>query len=119
VKSAMRIALVLLAVSLAGTGRSAADWDIATDIGGRWVVDMPGYRHCELAFSGGPNVPHGTITAFGFCPVIFLNRPRWWLDPAGIAIGHRRARPLALLGVAWYHRLEGYSASGERLSLSH
>jgi hypothetical protein len=119
VKSALGATLFLVAASLACTGRAAADWDIATDIAGRWVVDTPGHRRCELGFSGGPNVPHGVITAVGFCPPIFLDHPRWWAEPGGIAIGHRRNRPLALLGPGWYHHLEGHSATGEWLSLSH
>jgi hypothetical protein len=96
-KTAFCAALLLLAAGLFGNDRAAAWW--------------------LLSFSGAPDIPHGTVTAMGFCAPVFLARPRWWFDDAGrVVIGHRHGDPLAVLEVG-RGRLEGQIATGETVSL--
>jgi hypothetical protein len=116
------------ALCAAAVGLFAVSWDhqaqagwwgeAREDIPGRWVVDRPGRGHCELSFSGAPDIPYGSITATGFCPPIFVDLPRWWLAAPGVVIvATRRDEVLAQLRVAWSGRLEGKAVTGEYLLL--
>jgi hypothetical protein len=116
-KAAFCASLLLIGLGLFGNDRAAAWWwsTAPADVPGRWVLHARNY--CVLSFSGAPDIPHGTVTAMGFCPPVFLSRPRWWFDDAGrVVIGHRHGDPLAVLEVG-RGRLEGQIATGETVSL--
>jgi hypothetical protein len=73
--------------------------------------------YCSLGFAGGPYIPHGTISATGFCPDIFLGRPIWWRDGDTVVIGTHRHRVLAVLTPGWRGHLEGRAVTGEYIAL--
>jgi Protease inhibitor Inh len=117
-RAAFCAALLLIGLGLFGSDRAAAWWwsTEPADVPGRWVLDARAY--CVLSFSGAPYIPHGTVTATGFCPRVFLARPRWWFDDAGrVVVGHHHGDALAVLAVG-HGRLDGQIATGETVSLT-
>ena len=116
-QSQIRIVVAFGLWAACGIGPVAAgDW--YADFGGRWTARTASGAFCSLGFAGGPDVPHGTISATGFCPEIFLTRPVWWLEGSNVVIGTRRHAALAYLSTFWRGRLEGIAATGERISLT-
>jgi len=115
--SAICAVFCLLVWGSFGNDRAAASWWAApADVPGRWVVLSHSY--CVLSFAGAPDIPHGTITATGFCPWLFLARPRWQFDEAGqVVITNRHGDVLAVLAVG-RGRLYGQIATGEPVSLA-
>ncbi len=119
-----RIGPLLLAVlicSLPSAGR-ASGWP---DVPGRWTLRKATPGSCLLGFSGAPAIPHGTVSARGFCPQAFLGLPRWRLEAEGVVIIGRNGRRLAELAVGhtWAElavgrdQLIGRTAAGEPILL--
>ncbi len=113
--------LVVLIGSLPSAGRA---WDLA-DVAGRWTLRKATPGPCVLGFSGAPAIPHGRVSAMGFCPPIFLGLPRWQLEIGRVVISGRNGRRLAELAVGhtWAElavgrdRLVGQTAAGEPVLL--
>jgi len=115
-RAPIKIAVAVGLWSACGFAAAAAgEW--YDDVAGRWTARTHSGAYCALGFAGGPNVPHGTISAVGFCPEIFLARPVWWFDGSMVVIGTRRHEVLAYLTSNWRGRLEGYTTTGEYLLL--
>jgi hypothetical protein len=112
----------LLGSGLSGADRAAAEWTERTapwraDIAGRWRLHAPSRIYCIMGFSGAPETAHGTIAAMGFCPPLFLGRPRWQRDGDRVVITNRRGDILADLDVVGRGYLKGQLATGEAVSL--
>jgi hypothetical protein len=106
----------IIGLLASGLGAAAGWWVVMPDVPGRWVLESRSY--CVLNFSGAPDIPHGTVTAAGFCPAAFLWHPRWCFDAEGhVVILGRRSEPLAVLEVG-RGRLNGHIATGEAVSLT-
>ena len=110
-------AVSCLAVGLFGTAPVAAQWTGRADMAGRWRLHMPSGAYCIMGFSGAPETAHGTIAAMGFCPPLFLARPRWLRDGDRVVITNRRGDLLADLDVVGKGYLKGQIATGEYVSL--
>jgi hypothetical protein len=114
--SKLKIAVALGLAGAVGLGHAAAGWRYA-DVGGRWTARTYSGAFCSLGFAGGPVIRHGTISATGFCPAIFTERPHYWLDGQTVVIGTRRGEPQAWLTHTGFGRLEGRTATDEYLLL--
>src|SRR5580704_12788222 len=100
-------AVSFLAVGLFGTAPVAAQWTGRADMAGRWRLHMPSGAYWIMGFSGAPETAHGTIAAMGFCPPLFLARPRWLRDGDHVVITNRRGDLLADLDVVGKGYLKG------------
>jgi hypothetical protein len=118
VKAAICAVCGLLALSLFGGDPAAAQWTGRADIAGRWVLHMPSRAYCVMGFSGDPDGARGTIAANGFCPRLFLARPRWRRDGDQVVISNRRGEVLADLAVVGRGYLRVQIATGEDVSLT-
>lgn len=115
-RSKLQIATALGLSGAVGFGHAAAGWRYA-DVGGRWTARTYSGAFCSLGFAGGPTVHHGTITAVGFCPAVFTERPHYWIEGPTVLVGHRHGEPLAWLKHTSFGRLEGRTATDEYLLL--
>ena len=108
-----------MALALSGGDRAAAGWWTArADIAGRWLLHTPSRAYCVMSFSGAPDTAHGTVAAIGFCPRLFLARPRWRFDAGRVVIDNRHGGALAELAVVGRGWLKGQIATGEAVSLT-
>jgi protease inhibitor Inh len=88
------------------------------DIAGRWVLRMSSGAYCVLGLSGAPEGDRGTVAANGFCPPLFLARPRWWFDAGRVVMTNRRGDVVADLALVGRNYLKGQIATGELVSLT-
>jgi hypothetical protein len=88
----------------------------ASDMGGRWVLTMPGTGYCGMTFVGGG--PRGTIAPEDGCPGKFIASRQWDIGPNGVVIRDQNAAPLAQLRMAEPGRLEGETQEGEQVLMA-
>lgn len=111
--------LAALGLGPAAAGGLSAQWyaEWYRDFGGRWVARTSSNAFCSLNFAGGARIEHGSITAAGFCPDVFLGRPIWWLEGDTVVIGRQRHAVRAVLNGNPRGHLEGHAVTGEALWL--
>jgi hypothetical protein len=86
------------------------------DMGGRWVLTMPGTGACAMAFAAG--AAEGAIAPEGTCPGKFAASRKWGIAPAGVVIRDPGGGELAQLRMVEHGRLEGETPQGEQVLLA-
>ena len=118
-RTLMWVAPCAIALCISGGDRAAAGgWTGRADMAGRWHLHTPGGSYCVMSFSGSYDSDHGAIAAMGFCPRMFIARPRWRFDAGRVVISARHGDRLAELAVVGRGNLRGQTAAGEALSLT-
>jgi protease inhibitor Inh len=87
----------------------------ASDMGGRWVLTMPGTGSCAMTFATG--AAEGTVAPEGGCPGRFLASRQWHVEANGVVIRDQSGARLAQLRVSEPGRLEGQTPDGEQVLL--
>jgi hypothetical protein len=96
--------------------RATARAPKASDMGGRWVLTMPGTGSCAMTFMSG--AAEGAIAPEDGCPGRFLASRQWHVEPAGVVIRDQNGARLAQLRMAEPGRLEGQTPDGEQVLLA-
>jgi hypothetical protein len=96
--------------------RTAAVVPKGTDMGGRWMLTMPGTGACGVMFGFGP--ADGAVTPESGCPGKFIASRSWAIAPAGVVIRDQSGIALASLRMAEPGRLEGQTADGAQVLLT-
>jgi hypothetical protein len=87
-----------------------------SDMGGRWVLTMPGTGSCAMAFAVG--AADGAVTPEAGCPGRFLASRQWVVQPAGVVIRDQNGASLAQLRMSEPGRLEGQTPDGDQVLLA-
>jgi Protease inhibitor Inh len=93
--------------------RATASAPKASDMGGRWVLTMPGTGSCAMTF-----MTEGAIAPEGSCPGRFLASRQWHVEAAGVVIRDQNGARLAQLRISEPGRLEGQTPDGEQVLLA-
>ena len=96
--------------------RATASAPKASDMGGRWVLTMPGTGSCAMTFMSG--AAEGAVAPEGGCPGRFLTSRQWNVEAAGVVIRDQNGARLAQLRMAEPGRLEGQTQDGEQVLLA-
>ena len=86
----------------------------AADMGGHWVLTMPGRGSCGITFAVAP----GAVTPEGGCPGRFAASHSWDIGPNGVLIRDQGGIALAQLRTTEPGRLEGQTREGEQVMLA-
>ena len=86
------------------------------DMGGRWVLTVPGTGVCAMSFAAG--AAEGAIAPEGGCPGRFVASRNWDIAPNGVVIRDQGGVALAQLRMTEPGRLEGQTPDGEQVLLS-
>jgi hypothetical protein len=86
-----------------------------SDMGGRWVLTVPGTGVCAMAFAAG--AAEGAIAPEGGCPGRFVTSRNWDVAPNGVVIRDQNRVGLAQR-MTEPGRLEGQTPDGEQVLLS-
>jgi Protease inhibitor Inh len=87
-----------------------------SDMGGRWVLTVPGTGVCAMSFAAG--AAEGAIAPEGGCPGRFVASRNWDIAPNGVVIRDQNGVGLAQLRMTEPGRLEGQTPDGEQVLLS-
>jgi hypothetical protein len=88
----------------------------ASDMGGRWVLTMPGTGSCAMIFASG--AAEGAVAPESGCPGRFLDSRQWHVDAAGVVIRDQVGARLAQLRLSEPGRLEGQTPDGNQVLLT-
>jgi Protease inhibitor Inh len=87
-----------------------------SEMGGRWMLTMPGTGYCGMTFDVG--AAQGVIAPEGGCPGKFIASRKWVIETTGLVIRDGGGRPLAELRMAEPGRLEGLTPDNEQVLLT-
>ena len=96
--------------------RATASAPKASDMGGKWILTMPGTGSCAMTFMSGAT--EGAVAPEGGCPGRFLTSRQWHVEAAGVVIRDQNGARLAQLRMAEPGRLEGQTQDGEQVLLA-
>jgi hypothetical protein len=96
--------------------RATARAPTAADMGGRWILTMPGTGSCAMTFMSG--AAEGLVAPEDGCPGRFLASRQWHVEPAGVVIRDQKGARLAQLRMSEPGRLEGQTPDGEQVLLA-
>ena len=96
--------------------RATASAPKASDMGGRWVLTMPGTGSCIMTFMSA--AAEGAVAPEGDCPGRFLSSRQWRIEAAGVVIRDQNGTRLAQLRMSEPGRLEGQTPDGEQVLLA-
>jgi protease inhibitor Inh len=88
----------------------------ASDMGGRWMLTMPGTGTCGMAFEAAAVA--GAVAPEGGCPGKFFTSRKWAIERDGVVIRDHNGQPLAELRMAEPGRLEGLTPDNEQILLT-
>jgi hypothetical protein len=89
----------------------------AADMGGHWVLTMPGTGSCGLTFANAA-AAGGSVLPESACPGRFSGSRRWDIQPDGVTIRDQSGISLAQLRMTEPGRLEGQTVSGAQVLLA-
>ena len=87
-----------------------------SDMGGRWILTMPGTGICSMTFAVG--AAQGAVAPEAGCPGRFMASRNWAVATDGVVLRDESGTMLAQLRMTEPGRLEGQTPDGEQVLLA-